>query len=157
MAADARKIWLLTGTAALALVLLLQIAVAERERLAHSPFWRPAVERLCLLASCRLTAWRQPEALMPVQQSVTADPRQAGVLRVQIGFRNDAGRPQPWPQIEIALTGIDGETVGLRRFAPAEYLNAGQTAEIRPGQTVSVEIALQETSAKAAGFTFDFH
>ena len=33
---------------------------------------------------------------------------------------------------------------------------AGQAAEIQPGQTVSVEIALQETSGKAAGFAFDF-
>lgn len=156
MAADARKFWLPVGTTVLALALLLQIAVAERERLARSPFWRPAVERLCLLASCRLSAWRQPEAFTPVQRAVAADPRQAGVLRVQLGFRNDADWPQPWPQIEIALTGVDGETLGLRRFAPAEYLNAGQAAEIQPGQTVSVEIALQETSGKAAGFAFDF-
>jgi len=157
MAAGARKLWLPAGTAVLALALSLQIAVAERERLARSAFWRPAVERLCLLASCRLSAWQQPDAFTPVQHSVAADPRQAGVLRVQLGFRNDADRPQPWPQIEIALTGIDGETLGLRRFTPAEYLNAGQAAEIRPGQTVSVEIALQETSGKAAGFAFDFH
>lgn len=156
MAADARKFGLPAVTALLALALLLQIAVAERERLAHNAFWRPAVERLCLLTSCRLSAWRQPDAFTPVQQAVAADPRQAGVLRVQLGFRNDAARPQPWPQIEIALTGIEGETVGLRRFAPAEYLNAGQAAEIQPGQTVSVEIALQETSGKAAGFAFDF-
>ena len=156
MAADARKFRLPAGTAVLALALLLQIAVAERERLARSPFWRPAVERLCLLASCRLSAWRQPEAFTPVQQAVAADPRQAGVLRVQLAFRNDADWPQPWPQIEIALTGVDGGTLGLRRFAPADYLNAGQAAEIRPGQTVSVEIALQETSGKAAGFAFDF-
>ncbi|MFM6988466.1 MAG: DUF3426 domain-containing protein [Arenimonas sp.] len=156
MAADARKFGLPAVTAILALALLLQIAVAERERLAHNAFWRPAVERLCLLASCRLSAWRQPDAFTPVQQAVAADPRQAGVLRVQLGFRNDAAHPQPWPQIEIALTGIEGETVGLRRFAPAEYLNAGQAAEIQPGQTVSVEIALQETSGKAAGFAFDF-
>ena len=93
---------------------------------------------------------------MPVQQSVAADPRQAGVLRVRLGFRNDAERPQSWPQIEIALTSIDGETVGLRRFAPAEYLKTRQAPEIQPGQTVSVEITLQETSGKAAGFTFDF-
>ncbi len=156
MAAGARKFGLPAVTAILALALLLQIAVAERERLARSAFWRPAVEHLCLLASCRLSAWRQPDAFTSVQQAVAADPRQAGVLRVQLAFRNDAARPQPWPQIEIALTGIDGETVGLRRFAPAEYLNAGQAAEIQPGQTVSVEIALQETSAKAAGFRFDF-
>ena len=156
MAAGARKFWLPAGTAVLALVLLLQIAVAELERLAHNAFWRPAVERLCLLASCRLSAWRQPDAFTPVQQAVAADPRQAGVLRVQLGFRNDAARPQPWPQIEIALTGVDGGVIGLRRFAPAEYLNAGQAPEIQPGQTVSVEIALQEPSGKAAGFAFDF-
>jgi hypothetical protein len=45
----------------------------------------------------------------------------------------------------------------MRRFRPKEYLNADQEGDIKPGQTVSVEIALQETSGKAAGFAFDFH
>lgn len=148
---------LLAGISMLVLALGLQIILAKRDALAENPAWRPLVSRLCLLASCQLEAWRQPEAFVPVRQAVAADPEQAGVLRVQLSFRNEAQWPQPWPQIEIRLSDITGEALAMRRFRPREYLNAAQDGDIKPGQTVSVEIALQETSGKAAGFAFDFH
>lgn len=147
---------LLAGIGLLILVLALQIVLAKRDELAENPAWRPLISRLCLLASCQLEAWRQPEAFVPVRQAVAADPEQAGVLVVQLSFRNDAQWPQPWPQIEIRLTDVAGQAIALRRFRPREYLNADQAGDIKPGQTVSVEIALQETSGKAAGFAFDF-
>lgn len=159
MAADARRArpWLFVLAAVLLLALTAQIMLAQRDRLAEHPGWRPLIGRMCLLASCRLAAWRQPEAFVPVSQSVTADNTQSGMLRVSLGFRNDAPWPQPWPQIELRLHDVNGETLGLRRFNPDEYLNEGSSPDIRPGQTVSVEIALQETSGKAADFAFEFH
>ena len=158
MAANAEKTnrGLLAGIAVLILALALQVVLANRDALAENPTWRPWISRLCLLASCQLEAWRQPEAFVPVHQAVAADPDQADVLIVQLSFRNDAQWPQPWPQIEIRLTDVTGQAIAMRRFRPREYLNAGQDGDIKPGQTVSVEIALQETSGKAAGFAFDF-
>ena len=159
MAAGAEKsrIWLLTGAALLLLALSVQMLLAKRDRLAENPAWRPLLSRMCVLASCRLSAWRQPEAFVPVSQSVAADRSQSGVLRVALSFRNDAEWPQPWPQIEIRLNDVNGEAIGLRRFNPDEYLNSGRSPDIKPGQTVSVQIALQETSGKAADFAFEFH
>lgn len=158
MAASAEKTnrGLLAGIAVLILALAMQVVLANRDALAENPTWRPWISRLCLLASCQLEAWRQPEAFVPVHQAVAADPDQADVLVVQLGFRNDAQWPQPWPQIEIRLTDVAGQAIAMRRFRPREYLNADQDGDIKPGQTVSVEIALQETSGKAAGFAFDF-
>lgn len=158
MAANAEKTnrGLLAGIAVLILALALQVVLANRDALAENPTWRPWISRLCLLASCQLEAWRQPEAFVPVHQAVAADPEQADVLIVQLSFRNDAQWPQPWPQIEIRLTDVTGQAIAMRRFRPREYLNAGQDGDIKPGQTVFVEIALQETSGKAAGFAFDF-
>lgn len=155
--ADKFRIGLSATAALLLLVLALQIVLAKRDRLAENPAWRPLLSRLCVLASCRLSAWRQPEAFVPVSQSVAADREQSGVLRVALSFRNDAEWPQPWPQIEVRLNDVNGETLGLRRFNPDEYLNSGHSSDIKPGQTVSVQIALQETSGKAADFAFEFH
>lgn len=151
------RVWLFGIAALLLLALTVQIMLAQRDRLAENPAWRPLLGRMCLIASCRLAAWRQPDAFVPVSQSVTADSAQSGVLRVSLGFRNDAPWPQPWPQIELRLNDVNGEALGLRRFNPDEYLNDGSSPDIRPGQTVSVEIALQETSGKAADFAFEFH
>ena len=65
---------LLAGISMLVLALGLQIILAKRDALAENPAWRPLVSRLCLLASCQLEAWRQPEAFVPVRQAVAADP-----------------------------------------------------------------------------------
>jgi len=149
--------WLWLGTGVLALALCLQLMLAKRDALAENPNWRPYISQLCTWTGCRLQSWRQPQAFIPFQVTVAADPKQAGALLVQLSFQNTAEWPQPWPQIEITLTDVAGEALAMRRFRPKDYLNAGQDGEIKPKQTVSVEIALQETTAKAAGFSFDFH
>lgn len=141
----------------LLITLGLQIVIIEREALARHALWRPAVSQLCLLAGCQLSSWRQPDAFVPVHQSIEADPDQEDTLIVQLSFRNSASWPQPWPQIELALTDINGQVIGLRRFRPKDYVNSSQDAEIKADQTVSVEIAVQEPAGKAAGFRFDFN
>lgn len=155
--ADQRPRALPAVAALLLLLLAAQLMLASRDRLAEHPAWRPLLNRMCVLASCRLSAWRQPDAFVPVTHSIAADREQSGVLRVSLAFRNGAEWPQPWPQIEIRLHDVSGEAVGLRRFSPKEYLNDARAPDIQPGQTVSVEIALQETAGKAADFTFAFH
>lgn len=151
------RIWLYISSVLLLTLLSLQIVLAKRDTLAVYPEWRPLLSQLCLIASCRLEAWRQPEAFVPVAQSVAADSNQSGVLMVTLSFRNDAQWPQPWPQIEIRLNDVNGDALGMRRFKPEEYLNDGSSSDIKPGQTVSVEIALQETTGKAADFAIEFH
>lgn len=147
---------LLVSLIVLSATLALQIILVERETLARNPAWRPALGQLCLLAGCQLSSWRQPDAFTVVNQSIEADPKQAETLIVQLSFRNSAQWPQPWPQIELALTDINGQTIGLRRFRPKDYVNEDQDREIKAGQTVSVEIAIQEPAGKAAGFAFGF-
>mgnify|MGYP003467957957 FL=1 len=150
--------WLVAlGLIILLLGITLQIMLAYRDALAKQQSLRPIISQLCLLTNCQLADWRQPEAFLPLQHSVTADPTQSGVLIVQLSFTNTAQWPQPWPQIELSFTDVQGQKIGLRRFRPAEYLNAWQAPDIKAGQTVSVEVAIQETSSRADGFTFNFY
>jgi hypothetical protein len=150
--------WLVSiGTVILLLGITIQIMHANRDALAKNQNLRPIISQLCLLANCQLSDWRQPDAFLPVQNSITADPTQSGVLIVQLSFTNTAQWPQPWPQIELTFTDINGQKIGLRRFRPFEYLNTRQAPDIKAGQTVSVEMTIQETSSKADGFTFNFY
>jgi hypothetical protein len=149
--------WLVfTGVIILLLCLSIQIALVDRDALAKHKNLRPLISQICLLVDCQLSDWRQPDAFLPVQQAITADPKQSGTLLVQLSFTNSAQWPQPWPQIELAFTDINGQIIGLRRFRPSEYLNARQAPDIKAGQTVSIEMAIQETSSKADGFNFNF-
>ena len=138
-------------------LLALQIILIERDTLAKQPLLRPVLSQLCVLVGCQLSSWQQPESFIIVQQSIEVDPTQAGTLIAQVSFKNNAQWPQPWPQIELALTDITGQTIALRRFNPKEYLNKDQSSDIKPNQLVSVEIALHENASKAAGFNFKFN
>ncbi len=137
--------------------LALQIILIERDSLAKQALWRPAISQLCLWVGCQLSSWRQPDAFITIQQSIEAQPKLAGALIAQVSFKNTAQWPQPWPQIELVFSDINGQTIALRRFNPKEYLNKDQASDIKANQLVSVEIALQETTSKAVGFQFTFN
>lgn len=118
-------VWLLVP--ALALVLLLQIGVADRERLAADPVWRPRIERLCSLLGCELPPWREPSAFHLSSREVRPHPTVAGALLISITFRNDARFAQPWPLLELSLANLEGQPLGLRRFT-----RASTSARCRP-------------------------
>ena len=148
---------MLASIAVLLIALMLQVVIANRESLAKNVTFRPLLNELCVFAHCQLSVWQQPEAFQPIQFSVTADSIQNGLLMVQLSFKNTAEWPQPWPLIELTFTNISGQKMGLRRFHPNEYLNSAHAPNINAGQSVSVELAIQETTGKAEGFQFNFY
>ena len=62
--AAGRGRWRWPLIALLALLLGLQILLADRARLAADPGWRPVVENLCGALSCTLPAWHEPTAFL---------------------------------------------------------------------------------------------
>ena len=148
-------VWLLVPV--LTVVLLIQIGVADRERLAADPVWRPRIERLCSLLGCALPPWREPSAFHLSSREVRPHPTVAGALLISITFRNDARFAQPWPLLELSLANLEGQPLGLRRFTPREYLGTLPTnAEIAPGQSASLSLEIVDPGKRAVEFHFDF-
>ena len=147
------------GVAALlALALCLQILVADRDRLAADPEWRPRVEALCAALRCSLPPWHQPDAFRVTSREVRPHPSVPGVLLVSASFRNDAAFAQAWPQMELSLTDIDGQSLGLRRFAPPEYLGSAPTTQrIAPGQSANITLEILDPGKRALAFGIEFH
>jgi hypothetical protein len=144
--------------AGLALLLVLQILVADRARLAADAQWRPRIERLCGVLGCDLPPWREPSALRITARDVRPHPSVPGALLVTASFSNEAKFPQAWPQLELALTDLDGQALGLRRFTPAEYLgSAPRTQRIAPGQTAIVTLEIADPGMRALAFDIEFH
>lgn len=143
---------------ALALVLVLQLLLAQRHELAADGRWRPALERVCGALSCELRPWREPQAFTMLQRSVQPSPSTPGALAVEANFRNDARWPQPWPTLLLSLSDVEGRQVGARAFAPVEYRKAGAHADalLAPGQTATVRLQLREPTPRVVAFTFDF-
>ncbi|HBD19821.1 MAG TPA: DUF3426 domain-containing protein [Arenimonas sp.] len=148
--------WL--AAALLALALGLQLALADRARLAGDPAWRPRLETLCGLLGCDLPAWHEPAAFRVTSREVRRHPEDPRALLITTSFRNDARWAQPWPVMEVALHDIDGQALGLRRFQPREYLGSPPARpRIEPGQSASATLEILDPGQRAVAFTFDFH
>lgn len=149
--------WVLAAVV-LTLGLVLQLMLADRARLAMDAGWRPRLETLCGVLGCSLPPWREPKAFRVTAREVRPHPVVPGVLLVNLTFQNTARWPQPWPVMEIALTDLDDEALGLRRFTPSEYLGAPPEFElIAPDQSASATLEILDPGKRAVAFTFEFH
>jgi len=161
-AAEARQGWGWVGlNAALALLLLAQVAYAQREELARRPAWRPWVEMLCAAAGCELPPRRDLARLRLEERRVEADPRQQGVLRVEALLVNQAPFAQPYPLLELRFTDLQDRLVAGRRFRPEEYLpprlrpGEATRAFLAPGQAVRLSLRLRDPGPRAVNYSFD--
>ena len=149
--------WQWAALVVLAMLLALQVMVADRARLAADASWRPVISSLCGLVGCSVPTWHQPGAFAMLSRDVSPIPGTAGGLNVQATFRNDARWPQAWPVLLLSLSDADGRVLGSRAFSPKEYLGAAATqTELAPGQSAQIELKLHEPNPDVVAFSFDF-
>jgi len=142
----------------LALALLLQIIVADRTRLATDPVWRPRLEMLCGVLQCSLPVWNEPKAFHVTSRDIRPHPSVPNALLLTASFRNDAAFAQAWPQLEVALTDLEDQPLGLRRFQASEYLgNEPGSPLIMPGQSASLTLEIMDPGKHAVAFRLEFH
>jgi hypothetical protein len=142
----------------LALALLVQIIIADRERLATDPAWRPRLEMLCAALQCNLPPWREPKAFHVTARDIRPHPSVPNALLLTASFRNDAAFAQAWPQLEVALTDLEDQALGLRRFQAQEYLgNAPSSPLIMPGQSASLTLEIMDPGKHAVAFRLEFN
>lgn len=143
--------------AGLALLLVVQVLLADRAQLAASARWRPLLVGTCAVLRCDVPAWREPAAFTLLQRDVRPDPARPGVLHVAASFRNDARWAQAWPTLLLTLSDADGRAVGFRAFTPAEYLGkAPAQATLAGGASAAVALDVVEPGPGVVAFTFDF-
>ena len=156
--AAASRRWLAPAIiTALALLLGLQVLLADRARLAADARWRPWVLSLCNVFGCDIPAWREPAAFTLLAREVRPHPQAADALRVDATFRNDARWPQAWPRLLLTLSDLDGRPVAARAFEPTEYLaEPAHAATLDSGASARIRIELREPAAATVSYSFDF-
>lgn len=149
--------WFWAIAAGLALLAGLQIVLADRAQLASDARWRPLIVSACDALHCSVPPWREPGAFAMLGRDVRQHPYMPGALRVDATFRNNARWPQPWPELVLTLSDVDGRALGMRTFSPQEYLGKKVTQkEIAPGQSVAIRMEVMEPAAGVVSFSFDF-
>ena len=153
--AAGRGRWRWPLIALLALLLGLQILLADRARLAADPGWRPVVENLCGALGCTLPAWHEPTAFLMLDRQIRpADT--PGALRVDATFRNDARWAQDWPALQLALSDADGRVLGSAVFTPEQDLGAAPATRLAPGQSAQASFLVREPAPGTVAFSFEF-
>jgi hypothetical protein len=147
---------LLAPIAALALLLALQLLLADRALLAADARWRPLLSGMCGVLGCTLPPWREPAAFTVLAREVRPHPSTPGALRVTATFRNDARWAQPWPQVRLTLSDVNGNAVAAREFSARDYLGAAPAqVELRSGQSASIAIDVVEPEPRSVAFDFE--
>lgn len=145
------------GCGLLALGLLLQIGLAERERLAQRPELRATITSLAAVFGMPVEAVSETSQLRLLARDVRPHPSVPEALLVSASFRNDADFPQAWPLLELALADINGKPLALRRFRPEEYMGMPpEQALLAPGQSVAAALELEDPGKDAIAFAFEF-
>lgn len=151
------------GPVAIAVIVLLlvllavQWLLADRARLAVDAGWRPLLSTLCGALGCDLPPWREPTAFTLLQRDVRQHPSLPGVLRVTADFRNDARWSQPWPELQLTLSDVNGLPAGQRSFRAREYLGGTpEQLELSSGESVSIAMDVVEPAARIVAFDFRF-
>jgi hypothetical protein len=157
--ATTTRVWpAVAAILALSALLVLQLLLADRARLAANANWRPLLNTLCSALHCELPPWREPTAFALLQRDVRQHPNAPGALRVSASFRNDARWPQPWPMLELTLSDVNGRVAGERRFQAREYLgDEPEQPMLASGETATVAMDILEPAAQIVAYDFQFH
>lgn len=141
------------AVAGLALLLALQLLLAQRRELAADARWRPVVARICPLFGCSLPPWREPAAYAMLARNVRPHPARPEVLRASTTVRNDAKWPQPLPVVVLSLSDLDGRIVGTRAVPPRDYSRTPD-ALVTPGTSVDIAFDVREPAGRVVSFDF---
>lgn len=141
------------------LVLFAQIAFETRSWwLARFPQAAPLATQLCARLGCELTSRPARTGIALVARDVREHPRYAHALLVNATLANRGDAVIAYPVIQLGVYDRNGSVVGVRRFAPREYLDAsidiGDGLRARSSVYVVLEIAGAGDAAESFEFKF---
>jgi hypothetical protein len=115
------------GLAALALLLVLQVSMHERDRLAAiNPALAPLLEGLCAPFGCKVSPLRQIDAIAIETSSFNR--LRGDAFRLQVTLKNQGRLDVAMPALELTLTDGQDQPVVRRVLLPDELQHPGVLA-----------------------------
>jgi len=152
-----RWLWVVLGLL-LTAALFAQIAYFLRDDIvAAVPELAPLRATMCEYLRCP-SAPAEPVDIELVARDVRDHPRYRDALLVNATLVSRASGATPFPVIQLGLQGPTGEIIGVRRFAPDEYLDKSIdiAAGMPPDRAVYVVLEVHQSGDRAVSFEFDF-
>lgn len=130
----------------------------QRDALAANPAWRPWVAEACAVLGCELRPVRRPDAVEVAARTLREHPQLDDTLLFTATLINRADEAQPWPQLGLILTALNGERVAAHWFDAGSYLAAPEDAAefMPPDAAIAVRIGFPESEPRAESFEIRF-
>jgi predicted Zn finger-like uncharacterized protein len=133
------RVALVVFSALMACMLLLQVAIQERDRIAATdPATKPFLVALCDVFACKVSPLRQIESV--VIDSSSFSKVQADVYRLSFALRNTAQIEIATPALELTLTDLQDQSVVRRVFAASDW--GSKQLAMAPGSEISASLPI---------------
>ncbi len=131
----------------------------QRDWVLQHPTLRPWLESACQLAQCALPVTRNPSEFSVEKSFLEAHSQTPDAVLMHFTFSNRGSYPQPYPWLEVSFADENEREVGVRRFAPAEYLGRANVAQelMPPGGQAHVKLEMQNVIEAMHSAAFHIH
>lgn len=137
----AMRVLMSVGVMLLVLLLALQAAVHERDRLAAArPAWQPALSHLCAYLGCEVEALRQIDSVVIDSSALVR--RLGDFYAFDFVLKNTAGTAVAMPALELSLTDTRDQVLARRVFLPADLPGAPTSLPANGSLSVSLHLSL---------------
>lgn len=152
-----KTIWTLVIIALLG-GLISQVAYFQLDRLSSIPELRPYYEQGCDILGCDLPPLVAIDRIQSQKLVVRTDPQKRDTLIVDAVITNQAGFEQPFPNIGLTFSNLNGDIVAQSVFEPDEYLaGEAQQMERMPSQTpIRISISIRDPGRDAVNYNLSF-
>lgn len=115
---------------------------------------RPWLAQACGAIGCQLPPQSDPEHIRTGSLIVRSHPTVSGALAVDAIITNLAPFAQPYPELVLQFTDMEGKPVAGRRFMPNEYLAGELTgSRLMPiGQPIHIGLEVRDPGPKAVNY-----
>lgn len=148
-----KLIW--AGLALVALiVLVIQVAWLQFDRLSRIEPYRTVYAEICPLLGCEVPGLADPSQIRAYNLVVRDHPDAEGALIVDAILLNNAPFEQPFPSLVLEFSNLDGQVVASRQFNPDDYLSgelAGRTS-MPPNRPVHLTLELVDPGPAAVNY-----
>jgi len=135
-----------------------QFAYFNFDMLARDDHYRPWYELACEQLKCTLPSRDDISQIQATNLVVRSHPKIADALIVDAMLTNRASFEQPFPDLELIFTNMQGQIVAARRLKPQEYFPSSKAVAVMPPrEPIHMALEIADPGPKATGYRIVIH
>jgi predicted Zn finger-like uncharacterized protein len=147
------------GIVAAAVLLLIQYTSANFDQLARESGYRVWLGTACNVLGCQLPDQYDIHQIRSSNLVVRSHPDYRNALVIDAIITNRAGFKQPFPDLQLHFTDMNGQLVAHRAFKALEYLDGELTGSTKmpAGQPIHVSLEILDPGPQAINYSLSIH